>query len=72
MEDLAPRIKEVRAQQKELEDKRNELLDGKNEDAPRTLDSDKIREYVASFENFFGKQFIYRTKIVSKIIYKAD
>jgi len=36
MEDLAPRIKEVRAQQKELEDKRNELLDGKNEDAPRT------------------------------------
>ena len=52
LEDLAPRIKEIRAQQKELEDKRNELLDGMNDGAPRPLDLDKIQEYVASLKTF--------------------
>ena len=73
MEDLAPRIKEVRAQQKELEDKRNELLDGKNEDAPRTLDSDKIREYVASLKTFLGSSsFIEQKSFLKSFIKRIE
>ena len=50
LEDLAPRIKELRSQQKELEQKRDGLLDEMNEESPQALNLKTIQEYVSSMK----------------------
>jgi putative transposase len=50
LEDLAPRIKELRSQQKDLEEKRNGLLDAMNDEPPQALNLKTIQEYVSSMK----------------------
>ena len=70
LEDLAPRIKEVRAQQKELEDKRNQLLDEMNEGAPINLGLDRIREYVDSLKTLLESSSFMEQKTFLKSFIK--
>ena len=70
MEDLALRIKEVRAQQKELEVKRNQLIDEMNEGARIDLDLDRIREYVDSLKNLLESSSFLEQKTFLKSFLK--
>ena len=70
MEDLALRIKEVRAQQKELEVKRNQLIDEMNEGTHIDLDLDRIREYVDSLKNLLESSSFLEQKTFLKSFLK--
>jgi negative regulator of replication initiation len=70
LEDLALRIKEVRAQQKELEVKRNQLIDEMNEGAHIDLALDRIREYVDSLKNLLESSSFLEQKTFLKSFLK--
>ena len=73
LEDLAPRIKEVRTQQKELEDKRNQLLDEMNEGSPINLGLDRIREYVDSLKTLLeSSSFIEQKTFLKSFIKRIE
>ena len=54
IEDLAPRIKEHRIQQRELEEKRDELLEKMNNDTPKVMNLNAIQQYVSSLKALLG------------------
>ena len=54
IEDLAPRIKEHRIQQRELEEKRDELLEKMNKDTPKVMNLNAIQQYVSSLKALLG------------------
>jgi predicted RNase H-like nuclease (RuvC/YqgF family) len=62
IEDLAPRIKELRNQQNELEDKRNELLDSMNDESPKLLDLKTVKEYVSGLKTLLSSSSIMEQK----------
>ena len=62
IDDLAPRIKELRAQQRALEDRQNELLDEMNREGPRRLDLQQIQEYVASLKSVLSSNSFLEQK----------
>ncbi len=62
LEDLSPRIKELRTQQRELEAKRNDLLDAMNEDSPQALNLETVQEYVSSLKSILASSSFIEQK----------
>jgi DNA invertase Pin-like site-specific DNA recombinase len=62
IEDLAPRIRELRAQQSELEAKRDEVLDRMKSEAPALLDLEAIEEYVSGLRELLGRSSFVEQK----------
>ncbi len=50
LDDLAPRLKELRANQRELQEKQDNLLDKINSETPQVIDIKVIREYVSDLK----------------------
>lgn len=73
LEDLAPRIKELRSQQKELEEKRNGLLDAMNEESPQALNLTTVQEYVSSMKTLLvNSSFIEQKSFLRSFIKKIE
>ena len=73
IEDLAPRIKELRTQQQELEKKRNELLDRMNEESPHELNLDAVEKYVSSLkELLFSSSFMEQKSFLRSFIKRIE
>ena len=73
LEDLAPRIKELRAQQNELEDRRSELLDKMNEKAPDSLNTKQVQEYVSSLRTLLASSsFIERKSFLRSFVKRIE
>ena len=79
LDDLAPRIKELRAEQRELQERRNQFLNYKQSENRGTLDSEVVISYVkelgdvlseASFlqQKTFLRSFIKRVEIDSETV----
>ncbi len=73
LEDLAPRIKELRSQQKELEEKRNGLLDAMNDEPPQALNLKTIQEYVSSMKALLvSSSFIEQKSFLRSFIKRIE
>ena len=73
LEDLAPRIKEVRAQQKELEGKQNELLDRVNGGNPAILNLETIQKHVSSLKELLvSSSFIEQKSFLRTFIKRIE
>ena len=60
--DLAPRIKGLRAEQRELQERRNQLLSCKQSENHQTLDSEVIISYVNELENVLSQASFLQQK----------
>ena len=54
IDDLAPRLKELRAQQRELQEKRDELLNKMNNETAQVVDLEAIKGYVSDLKKLLG------------------
>ena len=62
LDDLAPRIKELRAYQHELQQHRNHLLSKIDSRNPETLDADIVMSYVRELEKVLGQASFLQQK----------
>ena len=62
MDDLAPRIKELRAQQNELQQQRNSLLSRIESGNPEQLDTNGVMSYVNELEQVLGEASFLQQK----------
>ena len=62
IDDLAPRLKELRAQQRELQEKRDELLDKMNNETAQVIDMKAIKEYVSDLKGLLGSASFLQQK----------
>jgi hypothetical protein len=62
LDDLAPRIKELRIQQKDLEKKQNDLLDASNHEGQRELSLEKVHEYASSLRDLLNSSSFVEQK----------
>ncbi len=62
LDDLAPRIKELRAEQRELQERRNQLLSCKQSENHRALDSEVIINYVKELEDVLSQASFLQQK----------
>ena len=62
MDDLAPRIKELRAQQNELQQQRNSLLSKIESGNPEQLDTNEVVSYVNELEQVLGEASFLQQK----------
>jgi chromosome segregation ATPase len=62
MDDLAPRIKELRAQQNELQQLRNSLLSKIESGNPEQLDTNEVMSYVNELEQVLGEASFLQQK----------
>jgi site-specific DNA recombinase len=62
LEDLAPRIKELRAQQRQLEERKNELLDKMKDKDPHLLNLEKVDGYVSGLKALLGSNSFLEQK----------
>jgi site-specific DNA recombinase len=73
IDDLAPRIKELRAQERELEKKQNQLLDASGDDTPLMLSLEQIKKYVSSLKTVLGSSsFIEQKAFLRSFISRID
>ena len=73
IDDLAPRIKELRAQQKDLNAKKESLLDQMNGEATAYLDDIKIQSYTDSMKSLLASSsFIEQKSFLSSFIKKVE
>jgi len=54
LDDLAPRLKELRVQQRELQERRDELLDKMNSESTHVLDLKATLEYASDLKNLLN------------------
>jgi hypothetical protein len=62
LDDLAPRIKELRAYQHELQQRRDYLLSKIDTKSPETLDADTVMSYVKELEQVLGQASFLQQK----------
>ena len=73
IEDLAPRIKELRAQQQELEKKRNEILDSMNEKSPHELNLEAVERYASSLKELLcSSSFMEQKSFLKSFIKRIE
>jgi site-specific DNA recombinase len=73
IEDLAPRIKELRTQESDLEEKRNELLDRMNDEGPTLLDLKAVQEYASSLKTLLGSSsFIEQKSFLRSFVERVE
>ena len=64
VDDLAPRLKELRAQQREMNEKQDTVLDEMNRVGDLHLDIESTKEYVAELRGLLeSTSFVYRQHI---------
>ena len=68
LDDLAPRLKELRAQQRELQEKRDGLLDKMNNETTQVIDFKMIEEYVADLKGLLESASFLEQKAFLKFV----
>ena len=73
LEDLAPRIKELRAHQQELQKQRDHLLSNVNSEASESLDTDTVIGYVKELEQILGEApFLQRKTFIRSFVKRVE
>lgn len=73
IEDLGPRIKELRIQQQGLEEKRNEVLDKMNEESPHELNLDTVEKYASSLKELLcSSSFMEQKSFLKSFIKRIE
>lgn len=73
IDDLAPRIKELRTSQQKLEQKRNELLDTVQSEMSASLDAENVMEYVRDLENVLsGASFLQQKAFLRSFVSRVE
>ena len=68
--DLAPRLKELSSQQQELIGKRNELAKIVNDERPRPIDLDTVKEYVLNLKGLLESASLLERKMLLRSFVK--
>ena len=73
MDDLAPRIKELRANQHELQQQRDILLNRIQSDEPQQLDEKEVMSYVGELEQILGeKSFLQQKTFLRRFVKRLE
>ncbi len=73
MDDLAPRIKELRASQHELQQQRDSLISRIESDEPEKLDENEVMSYVNELEQVLGeKSFLQQKTFLRRFVKRVE
>jgi site-specific DNA recombinase len=73
IEDLAPRIRELRTQQQELENRRNELLDKMSDESPRELNLETVEKYVSGLKELLrSSSFVEQKSFLRSFVKRIE
>jgi site-specific DNA recombinase len=73
MDDLAPRIKELRAYQHELQQQRDSLISRIESDEPEKLDENEVMSYVNELEQVLGeKSFLQQKTFLRRFVKRVE
>ena len=73
MDDLAPRIKELRANQNELQQQRNSLLSKIESGNPEQLDTNEVMSYVNEMEQVLGEaSFLQQKSFLRRFVKRVE
>ena len=73
MDDLAPRIKELRASQHELQQQRDILVSRIQSDTPEQLDQNEVMSYVNELEQILGeKSFLQQKTFLRRFVKRLE
>ena len=73
IDDLAPRLKELRAQQRELQEKRDELLDKMNNETAQVVDLKVIKGYVSDLKGLLeSASFLERKAFLRSFVKRVE
>ncbi len=73
LEDLAPRIKELRIHQQEMQKQRDHLLSSVNSEASESLDTDTVIGYVKELEQILGEApFLQRKTFIRSFVKRVE
>ncbi len=73
MDDLAPRIKELRSYQHELQQKRDSLISRIESDEPEKLDATEVMSYVNELEQVLGeKSFLQQKTFLRRFVKRVE
>ena len=73
MDDLAPRIKELRAYQHELQQQRDSLISRIESDEPVKLDENEVMSYVNELEQVLGeKSFLQQKTFLRRFVKRVE
>ena len=73
MDDLAPRIKELRNFQHELQQQRDSLLGRIESNNPETLDANEVMSYVNELEQVLGeKSFLQQKTFLRRFVKRVE
>ena len=73
LDDLAPRIKELRARQRELEQRQHDILNTMKSEMPEGLDSRTVMEYVRDLENVLsGASFLQQKAFLRSFVSRLE
>ena len=73
MDDLAPRIKELRSYQHELQQQRDSLISRIESDEPEKLDANEVMSYVNELEQVLGeKSFLQQKTFLRRFVKRVE